>query len=82
MQGKTLKSKFLIILGAVLMIEGLFVTLYLSFVLLSPTEPPTMRPIEGIDLIIIVYRHAFWLSGILGFFITLVGIITFWRKTK
>lgn len=79
-QGKTLKSKFLIVLGAVLMIEGLFVTLYLSFILLPSTEPPTMRPIEGIDFIFIVYRHAFWLSGILGFFITLTGIITFWRR--
>jgi len=80
-QGKTLKSTFLIILGAVLMIEGLFVTLYLSFVLLSPTEPPTMRPIEGIDFIFVMYRHVFWFSGIIGIFVTAVGI-TLWRKRK
>jgi len=79
-QGKTLKSKFLIIPGIALMIEGLLVTLYLSFVLLPPVEPPIMRPIEGIDFIFVVYRQAFWFSGIMGIFITLVGIIAFWRK--
>ena len=81
-QGKTLKSKFLIILGIALMIEGLLVTLYLSFVLLPPVEPPIMQPIEGIDFIFVVYRHAFWFSGIIGVFITLAGVIIFWRKRR
>lgn len=81
-QGKIIRSKFLIISGIALMIQGLLVTLYLSLFLLSPVEPPIMRPIEGIDFIFVMYRHTFLFGGIMGFFITFVGVITFWRNRK
>jgi len=80
--GKTIRSKFLIISGIVLIIQGLLVNLYLSLFLLSPADPPVMRPIEGIDFVFVMYRHMFLFGGIMGFFITLVGIVTFWRNRK
>ncbi|AJM93098.1 hypothetical protein [Nitrosopumilus piranensis] len=81
-QGKIMKSKFLIISGIALMVQGLFVTLYLSLFLLPPVDPPVMRPIEGINFVFVMYRHAFLFGGIMGFFITLVGVVTFWRNRK
>ena len=78
---KTTKTKLLIFIGIVLMLEGLLATIYTSFVLFPPTEPPMMRPLEGINYVFFMYRQAFLFSGIIGIFVTIVGIIL-WRKRK
>ncbi len=76
-----MKTRFLIIIGIVLIIEGFLATFYTSFVLFPPTEPPTMRPIEGMDYVFFMYRQTFLFSGIIGIFVTLVGVVL-WRKRK
>lgn len=68
------------VIGIVLMMEGFLATFYASFVLFQPTEPPTMQPIEGVDYVLYMYRHAFLFSGIVGVFVTLAGIIPHWRE--
>ena len=78
---KKMKTRFLIIIGLALMIEGFLATFYTSFVLFPPTEPPMMRPIEGMDYVLFIYRQAFLFSGIIGIFVTLAGIVL-WRKRK
>ena len=76
-----MKTRLLIIIGIALMIEGFLATFYTSFVLFPPTEPPMMRPLEGIDYVFFMYRQAFLFSGIIGIFVTLAGIVI-WRKRK
>ena len=76
-----MKSRLLIIIGIALMIEGFSSVLYSSFVMFQTTEPPMMRPIEGIDHVLFMYKQAFLFSGIIGIFVTLIGIIL-WRKRK
>ena len=77
-----MKAGLLIIVGIALMIEGFVATFYSSIVLLPTTEPPMMRSIEGIDYVLFMYRQAFLFSGIIGIFVTIAGIILFWRKRK
>ena len=79
-QDKTMKSKFLMIIGIALMIEGFLATFYSSFVLFPPTEPPMMRPLGDMDYVFYLYRQAFLLSGIIGIFVTVTGIIPFWKE--
>ena len=76
-----MKTRLLIIIGIALMIEGFSSVLYSSFVLFPPTEPPMMRPIEGMDYVLFMYKQVFLLSGIIGIFVTLAGIIL-WRKRR
>ena len=76
-----MKIKILIIIGIALMIEGFSSVLYSSFVLFPPTEPPMMRPIEGIDYVLFMHKQIFLFSGIIGIFVTIAGIIL-WRKKK
>ena len=76
-----MKTRILIIIGIALMIEGFSSVLYSSFVLFPPTEPPMMRPIEGMDYVLFMYKQVFLLSGIIGIFVTLAGIIL-WRKRR
>ena len=76
-----MKTRILIIIGIALMIEGFSSFLYSSFVMFSPTEPPMMRPIEGIDYVLFMYKQAFLFSGIIGIFVTVAGIIL-WKKRK
>ena len=75
-----MKTRVFLIIGIVLMIEGLLATFYASFILLPPMEPPTMRPIEGTDYIFFMYRQAFLFSGIIGIFVTFAGVILFWKE--
>lgn len=76
-----MKIKLLIIIGLALMIEGFSSVLYSSFVMFPPTESPIMRPIEGMDYVLFMYKQAFLFSGIIGIFVTFAGIIL-WRKRK
>ena len=76
-----MKSRLLIIIGIVLMITGFSSVLYSSFLMFPPTEPPTMQPIEGIDYVLYMYKQVFLLSGIIGIFVVIAGVI-FWRKRK
>ena len=76
-----MKTRLLIIIGIALMIAGFSSVLYSSFLMFPPTEPPTMRPIEGMDYALFMYKQAFLLSGIVGIFVTVTGII-FWGKRK
>lgn len=76
-----MKTRFLIIIGLALMIEGFSSILYSSFVMFPPTNPPIMRPLEGMDYVLFMYKQAFLFSGIIGIFVTLTGILL-WRKRK
>jgi len=80
-QDKTMKSKFLMIIGIVLMIEGFLVTIYSSFILFPPTEPPIMRPLGNTEYVFYMYKQVFLLSGIIGIFVTIAGIML-WIKRK
>ena len=80
-RNKKVNAKLLILVGIALMIQGFLVTIYTSFTLFPPTEPPMMRPIEGTDYVFFMYRQAFLVSGIIGIFVTLAGVIL-WRKRK
>lgn len=75
-----MKLKVLIIIGIMMMVIGFSATVYSSFVLFPPTEPPMMRPIEGMDYVFFMYRQAFLLGGIIGIFVTVAGIIPFWKE--
>lgn len=65
-----------------MMVVEFSATVYSSLVLFPPTEPPMMQAIEGIDYVLFMYRQVFLLGGIIGIFVTLAGIILFWRKRK
>ena len=76
-----MKTSILMIFGISLMIEGFSSVIYSTFVLFPPTEPPMMRPIEGINYVLFMYSQAFLISGVIGIFVTIIGIIL-WRKRK
>lgn len=76
-----MKTRLLIIIGLALMIEGFSSVLYSSFVMFPPTEPPIMKPIEGMDYVLFMYRQIFLLSGVVGIFVTISGIVL-WRKRR
>ncbi|WP_026089886.1 hypothetical protein [Candidatus Nitrosopumilus sediminis] len=76
-----MKTRLLIVIVIALMAIGFSPILYSSFVLFPPTEPPIMRPIEGIDYVLFMYKQTFLFGGIIGIFVTLAGIII-WRKRK
>lgn len=79
-QDKQTKIKLLIIIGVVLMVEGLFATFYSSIILFPPTEPPMMRPLEGIEHDLFIHRQAFLFSSVIGIFVTIVGLLLFWKE--
>jgi hypothetical protein len=76
-----MKSKFVILIGLALMTEGFLANIYSSLVLFPPTNPPIMKPLEGMDYVLVLYKQAFLISGIIGIIITIAGIIL-WRKRK
>jgi len=78
---KKTNTGVLIIIGIALMVEGFLTTIYSSLVLFPSTEPPMMRLLEGIDYEIFMNRQAFLFSGIIGIFVTLLGIFM-WIKRK
>jgi hypothetical protein len=75
------KSRLLIIIGIVLMVEG-FLAIYHTQINLFPLRYTTIRSLEGMDYVFFTYYQIFLLSGIIGIFVTLAGIILFWRKRK
>lgn len=77
---KKMKSDLLIIIGMALMIEGFLVTIYSSFISFPPTEPPMMRPLGDMEYVFYIYKHIFLLSGIIGIFVTIAGVIPFWKE--
>jgi len=76
-----MNSKFVILIGIALMAEGFLVNIYSSLILFPTTNPPMMKPIEGIDYVLVLYKQIFLISGIIGILITIAGIIL-WRKRK
>ncbi|WP_232202931.1 MULTISPECIES: hypothetical protein [Nitrosopumilus] len=70
-----MQSILLIIIGIALMTEGFLAVIYSSYVLLPPVEPPIMKPIEGLDYVLFMYKQTFLLSGIIGIFVTVAGVI-------
>jgi len=74
------KAKLLIIVGIALMIEGFSSFFYSSYVLFPPTEPPLMKPIEGMDIVLLTYRQALLYSGMAGIFVSVVGIFLYLRQ--
>jgi hypothetical protein len=76
-----MKSKFVILIGLALMAEGFLVNIYSSLILFPPTYPLMMKPLDGIDYVLVLYKQVFLISGIIGILITIAGIIL-WRKGK
>lgn len=76
-----MKTKLVIIIGIALMAEGFSSVFYSSFVMFPATESPMMRPIEGMDYVLFMYKQVFLASGIAGVFVTVIGI-ALWRKRK
>ena len=76
-----MKYQIVIIIGIALMAEGFMANIYSSSILFQPTEPPVMRPIEGMDYVLYVYRQAFLASAIVGVFVTIAGI-ALWKKRQ
>ena len=74
------KAKLLIIVGIALIIEGFSSFFYSSYVLFPPTEPPLMKSIEGMDVVLLTYRQALLFSGIAGIFVSVVGIFLYLRQ--
>lgn len=77
-----LKSRILIIIGIALMIEGFSSFFYSSYVMFPPTQPPLMKPVEGVDIILLTYRQALLYSGIAGSFVVVVGILLYLKERK
>ena len=74
------KAKLLIIVGIALIIEGFSSFFYSSYVLFPPTEPPLMKPIKGMDVVLLTYQQALLFSGIAGIFVSVVGIFLYLRQ--
>ena len=72
----------LILVGVAMMIEGFSVNMYSSYVLFPTTAPPMMRPIEGADVVLFLYRQAFLISGIAGIFVTATGAVLHLRQKQ
>lgn len=74
----------LIICGMILFSTGLIVHYYVGNILLPTTDPPMMKSIEGIDLIMMSNRSMFVFFGFIGGLITVSGffIILSLRKRK
>ena len=75
-----MKTMLLIVIGISIVIEGFWGSFYSSYVLFPSSEPPMMRPIEGMNYVLFVYRQAFLYSGIIGVFVTITGIILFCKE--
>jgi len=68
------------IIGIALMIEG-FLAIFYTQINLFPLRYPAIRSLEGMDYVFFTYYQVFLFSGIIGIFVTAVGIIL-WRKRK
>ena len=75
-----LKANLLIIIGIALMIEGFSSFFYSSYVLFPPTEPPLMKSVEGMDIILITYRQALLYSGFAGIIVSVIGILLYLKQ--
>jgi hypothetical protein len=76
-----MKSKYVILIGIALMTEGFLANIYSSLILFPPTNPPMMKPLEGMDYVLVLYKQVFLISGIIGIIVTIAGIIL-WKKRK
>ena len=76
-----MKTKFLIIAGIVMIIIGFITAFSRTTYFLPPTEPPIMRPLEGVEYLVVMYGKVFLLIGIIGTVVTITGVIL-WRKRK
>jgi len=76
-----MKSRVLIIIGIVLTIEGFLATFYTQINLFS-LRYPAIRSLEGMDHVLFTYYQVFLFSGVIGIFVTIAGVILFWRKRK
>lgn len=78
---KKMKAKFLMMIGIAMMIMGFSISVYSTNVLSQPSTPPLMRAIEGrLDYVFLTYHQVFLFSGIAGVFVTIAGIVMFWRR--
>ena len=79
MWGK-MKIIFLIVIGIAMTATGFAAIFSRATYFLPPTEPPIMRPLEGIEYLVVLYSQAFLLIGIVGIFVTVAGIVLFWKE--
>ena len=75
-----MKPGLLMIIGLVMTVIGFAATFSRSTYFLPPTEPPIMRPLEGIEYLIVIHSQAFLLIGIIGIFVIIVGFLMFWKE--
>ncbi len=75
-----MKTRLLVIIGIALMVGGFSAVIYSSYVLLPPVEPPVMKQMEGLDYVLLMYKQAFLLNGIIGIFVTVAGVVLFWKE--
>ena len=77
-----MKTRLLVaIIGIAMTIIGFGAVFSRSTFFLPPTEPPIMRPVEGIEYVIVVHPQLFLFIGIIGIVIIITGIII-WRKRR
>lgn len=74
-----MKTRLSIIVGIALMIEGFLATFYTQ-INLFPLRYPAIRSLEGMDYVLFTYYSIFLFSGIIGIFVTIAGIISFWKE--
>lgn len=77
---KNMKDRLLTIVGTVMTVIAFTAMLSRSTYFLPPTEPPTMRPLEGIEYLVVVHGHMFLFIGIVGIFLTVLGVHMFWKE--
>jgi len=76
-----MKTRLLIIIGIALIVEGFLATFYTQ-INLFPLRTPLIRSLEGMDYVFLTYYQVFLFSGIIGIFVTIAGVILFWRNRK
>lgn len=75
MKTRLVAGLILLIIGAAMLIGTIPIHYYISDVLLPPTEPPTMKPLEGIDRLLIEISHYFSFMNVISMVIIPIGII-------
>lgn len=71
-------KKYLVFAGIAMALVGFSAVWHIA-TMFPATDPPTMRPIEGVDRLLLHNEFAFMLMGITGIAISVIGTVL-WRK--
>lgn len=75
-----MKTRLLTIIGTAMTVIGFTGIFSRSTYFLPPTEPPIMRPLEGIEYLVVAYGQVFLFIGMVGIFVTVLGVSMFWKE--